>query len=148
MARSGAGRRTGTAPDTVARTRPEMRRGGVDCNSDQPSPMARTEALAPVRAHRAQSLEFCDGSAGRSDLVTGAAGEGVRAERQPDAVDIAVAEHLSGLVAPDHAGRDQLLRPDRAALGEQPGDVAHVHHLVLDTEPVPEALALGQPHLD
>ena len=100
---------------------------------------------APVR--RRVQIKLGDRPAGGRDLVAGAAGEGVRADGQRDAVQVAVAEHLDQLVAPDRAGRDQLVRADRAALGEQPGQVAHVHHLVLDAEPVLEALELGQPHV-
>src|SRR6185312_7426347 len=78
--------------------------------------------------------------------VTGAARERVRAHRQRDA-EVAVAEHLDRLVAPDGAGLDQLLRTHRAALGEQRAEVADVHDLVLHPEAVAEALELGQPHV-
>src|SRR6185312_11333216 len=91
-------------------------------------------------------LQLGDRAARTGDLVTGAARERVRAHRQRDA-EVAVAEHLHRLVAPDGAGLDELLRTHRTALGEQRAEVADVHDLVLHPETVAEALELGQPHV-
>jgi hypothetical protein len=54
----------------------------------------------------------------------------VRRHRQRDAVEVAVAEDLDQLARADRTGGDELVDADRAALGEQLGEVADVDDLV------------------
>ena len=59
----------------------------------------------------------------------------MRGDVELDAAQFAVTEHLDRLVLADRAGRDQSSSGrDRAALGEQLGQPADVHDLVLDPE--------------
>src|SRR6187401_1901317 len=79
------------------------------------------------------------------DLLLGGAGELVRRHLHGNG-DLALAEHLHELVLANRTLGDELVDADGAALGEQLRDGHQVHDLVFGTEPVGEALELGQPH--
>src|SRR5215212_8494368 len=84
---------------------------------------------------------------GRADLVGCGARERVRVHVHLDAAEVAGAEHLDRLTAPDGAGVGQAVRVDRAALREQRRDPVEVDDLEHDLVVVLEPRELGQPHV-
>src|SRR5712691_1775431 len=91
------------------------------------------------------SGELGNGAAGLLDLRRGGGRERVRGHPQGHA-ELAGAEHLDQLALAGRALGDQVLRGHVAALGEQLGQPAGVHHLVGGAEArVREALQLRHP---
>src|SRR4051812_8034651 len=84
---------------------------------------------------------------GRGDLLGRGCGESVGVHLDGDATEVAGAEHLDRLTAPDGAGVGQAVRVDRAALREQRRDPVEVDDLEHDLVVVLEPRELGQPHV-
>src|SRR4051812_18965949 len=84
---------------------------------------------------------------GRGDLLLGGPGEGVRVHEDLDPAELAGAEDLDRLTAPDGAGVGQRVRVDRTTLGEEGGDPVQVHDLEDDLVGALEARQLRQPHV-
>src|SRR4051794_1919225 len=91
-------------------------------------------------------LDLDGGSAGGGDLLPGGRREGVRLDLQRDR-QVAVAEHLHRVPAPDRPGLDQGLDVDAPAVREQFGELGEVDDLVFGAERVREALELRDPHV-
>src|SRR4051812_44218722 len=84
---------------------------------------------------------------GRTDLLGRGAGERVRVHVDLDAAEVAGAEHLDRLTAPDGTGLGQTVRVDRTTLREERRDPVEVDDLEHDLVVVLEARELGQPHV-
>src|SRR3954468_23189418 len=91
-------------------------------------------------------LDLDGGAAGSGDLLPGGRREGVRLDLQRDR-QVAVAEHLHRVPAPDRTGLDQGVDVDSPAVREQLGQLGEVDDLVLGAEGVREALELRDPHV-
>src|SRR2546430_5514381 len=105
----------------------------------------------PQAARRHVSLSSSDlsnGTAGCGDLLLRRGTERVRRHLQGHAVELAGTQYLDRVALADRARFDQLDRADRPAVREQLRQPLQVDHLVRDLEAVPEALELGQPHVD
>src|SRR5690242_13610285 len=63
--------------------------------------------------------DFGDRPPGRLDLGAGCPAEPIRGHLQLHVTELAVAEHLHRLTLAHRAGRNELGRTDRAAVGEQ-----------------------------
>src|SRR5215831_2184649 len=84
------------------------------------------------------ALQLRNRTASRLDLLPRAAGETVCGDVQFHG-QIAIA---------DGTGPDEVVDPDRSAFWEQLREAGDIHDLILGPERVPEALELGQPHVD
>src|SRR3954447_24703955 len=105
-------------------------------------------AVQPACGEGQGSFSDAGGAApGRGDLLGRGCGESVGVHLDGDPTEVAGAEHLDRLTAPDGAGVGQAVRVDRAALREQRRDPVEVDDLEHDLVVVLEPRELGQPHV-
>src|SRR4051794_6172937 len=101
-----------------------------------------------TRASTPRALQLGDGTTGGRDLLLGRLAERVRRDGQRHPAQLAGAQDLDRLAAPDRAGLGELQRTDLAAVREQLGEPIQVHDLEDDLVAVLEALQLRQAHVD
>src|SRR5919107_1604215 len=134
--RNAAANACSTCPPRVGRST-LARRGPVASRAAGPR---RSPAWSRRAAGAGGPASDLGGAApGSADLLLGGLGERVRVHVHRHAAQLARAEHLDRLTAPDGAGVGQRVRVDLAALREQGGDPVQVHDLEHDLVVVGEA---------